>query len=110
MNAALDDPSFQKNLCETTQIDCFKCLDVYARVLTSILASTSFATHMRVLLQTEFISFVTPKFANLRVYKRFAKDHELGFEPASWDAPAVQDDYLEVGDPKTSCELVLIGL
>ena len=110
MNAALDDPSFQKNLDEAIQIDCFKCLDVYAQVLTSILASTSLASHMRVLLESELLSFITPKFANLRVYKRFANDRELGFEPASWDAPAVEDNYQEVGDPKTSCELVLIGL
>ena len=77
-------------------------MDVYARVLTSILASTSFATHMRVLLETELLSFVTPKLANFRIYKSFASTHGLAFLPASWDAPADEDDYQEVGDPNTS--------
>ena len=85
-------------------------LIIYAQILTSILASTSFATHMRILLDAELLSFMTLKFANFRVYKSFAKDHRLAFEPALWDAPENQEDYLEVSSPKMSCELILSGL
>jgi len=65
---------------------------------------------MEVLLETDLLSIVTPKLANFNIYKRFADDNDMGFAPASWDAPTGEDDYQEVGDHEICCQLVLSHL
>ena len=88
----------------------FHALLVYARMLTCILSSASFATHLDVFLKAEMFSAVIPKFIDKRVYQAFAEKEDIGFEgntaKVNKVAPSDQNDlglsesfdYPEVGN------------
>jgi hypothetical protein len=88
-------------------IQSFQSLRFHARILTCILASTTFATHMNVLMCSGLLGPMLPKFDKVGHYRNFAKRHRLGFllheEKGPPDEPdgvaeSENEDYTEVGD------------
>ncbi len=88
----------------------FQVLGVYARLLTAILSSTSFANHLHALNETEYLAVILPMLHDAKLYMIFAKQHKMSFsynfgkqnkqssveEPAEWGEEPVEE-YQKVG-------------
>jgi hypothetical protein len=57
----------------------FQVLGVYARLLTAIISSTSFANHLHVLNETEYLPVILPMLHDAKLYMIFAKQHKMSF-------------------------------
>lgn len=61
------------------RITYFQVLGVYARLLTSIISSASFANHLHVLNETEYLVVILPTLLKPRFYMNFAMQNKMSF-------------------------------
>ena len=84
----------------------FESLALHARILTCILASTSFTIHMNVLLSSGLLQLILPMFGKVTHYEDFSKLHKMGFlrteARESPDGVDDLDDSEREGYPKVS--------